>query len=65
MLFVAGFGKRVSRGSQGVGNSLLIPQRDEERAKGRGEGSFLTYQRWKGLGEKIGEKHASFCYFFL
>jgi len=32
-----------------VGNSLLIPQRDKERAKGRGEGILLTYQRLKKL----------------
>ena len=63
MLFAAGFGQSVSRGSQGVGDSLLIPERDKERAKGRGERNLLTYNRWKELREEIGEKLASFCYF--
>ena len=45
VLFAAGLGQSVSRGSQGVGDSLLIPERDKERAKGRGERSLLTYNR--------------------
>jgi hypothetical protein len=40
-------------------------ERDKERVKGRGGGSFLTYQRWKELRKGVGEKHASFCYFFF
>jgi len=65
MLFAEGLGKRVSRGNQGVGNSLLIPERDKERAKERGEGNFLTHQTLQKAREKIGRKHASFCYFFF
>ena len=41
VLFAARFGKRISRGSQGVGNSLLIPQRDKERPRGEGKGFSL------------------------
>jgi len=48
-----------------VGNSLLIPYRDKERAKGRGEGSYFTHQVLKKAREEIGGKHASFCYFFF
>jgi len=47
VLFAAGFGKRVFRGNQGVGNSLLIPERDKGRAKWGGEGSILTHQEIK------------------
>ncbi len=65
MLFAEGFGKGISRGNQGVGNSLLIPERDKERAKGRGEGSFLAHQILQKAREEIGGKHASFCYFFF
>jgi len=51
VLFAAGFGKGIARGNQGVGNSLLSPERDKERAKGRGEGSYPThpdFERGKG-----------------
>jgi len=51
VLFVAGFGKRVSRGSQGVGNSLLIPQRDKERPRGEGKGVSLPTRDGKGPGK--------------
>jgi len=44
VLFAEEFGKKVSRSNQGVGNSLLIPERDKERAKGRRGGSFLSHQ---------------------
>ena len=50
MLFAAGFDKRVSRGSQGVGNSLLIPQGDEERPRGEGKESPYLPEMEKAQG---------------
>jgi len=63
VLFVAGFGKRVSRGSQGVGNSLLIPQRDKERPRGEGKGVSLPTRGGKGSGKRLAKSTLLFATF--
>jgi len=65
LLFAARFGKRVSRGNQGVGNSLLIPQGDEERPRGEGKGVSLPARDGKGSGKRLAESTLLLSYFFL
>jgi len=63
VLFAAGYGKRVSRGSQGVGNSLLIPQRDEERPRGEGKGVSLPTRDGKSSGKRLAKSTLLFATF--
>ena len=63
MLFAAGFGQRVSRGSQGVGNSLLIPQRDKERPRGEGKGISLPTRDEKSSEKRLAKSTLLFAPF--
>jgi hypothetical protein len=53
VLFAAGFGQSVSRGSQGVGDSLLIPERDKERPRGEGSGVSLLTIDGRSSGKRL------------
>jgi hypothetical protein len=63
VLFAAGHGQRVSRGSQGVGNSFLIPQRDKERPRGEGKGISLPTRDGKSSGKRLAKSTLLFATF--
>jgi hypothetical protein len=65
VLFAAGFGQSVSRGSQGVGDSLLIPERDKERPRGEGRGISLPTIDGRSSGKRLAKSTLLFATFLL